>query len=67
MGSLNKTGWVFVHALDDWYRIFGGLGRGQGAVLAGHCLGDGEGWAQWGEGLHLGLIVGGNGGDSSQW
>ena len=46
--------------MDDWYRICGGgLGRGQGAVHAGHCLGDGEGGAQWGEGLHLGQIVGG--------
>ena len=43
---------IGIEFLGDWV-------RGQGAVLAGHCLGDGEGWAQWGEGLHLGLIVGG--------
>ena len=51
--------------MDDWFRICGGeLGRGQGAVHGGHCLGDGEGGAQWVEGHHLGQIVGGIGGDS---
>ena len=52
----------------------GGLDWYIGGSCGGHCLGDGEGGAQWDEGLHHGQIVGGgvggspcDGGGSQDW